>query len=584
MKNPVVLSIAAAFAMVLFECSGPTTSDLPAGEATAPAITGKLLGPDGKTPAKGAVVTVRPARSIAAISGALGKAKREVLRAVTDERGVYAIAAIDTGTYCAEGADDRGNGARIDGFAVTCPSAAVVLPDDTLKTCGAIRGRIRLAAGGDLQAVFVLAFGCDRCAQVRADGSFLLRNMPEGVYDLKVACVNVGYGEYDSTAVAVASGDTTDIGLVTMNVLDAYIPTNVSVAFDTLKLKATIRWDTCAGMKVIGYQLYRVDRDSSPNQYDKTPYCSDTSLRHGVFVDSILNQGHTYVYCVAAVTGNPGDEQLGPPSAPVTFVASGGYLPFDTLAPPDSLRLRYPLDVAANVRGEIAAAFKHFSGVTIVWYTKDLQQRAVCNIDSPVTTVMPEAGALFCVDDSDNSWFCSSAEGRVVSFDKTGRQRVSVTDSGSVCAFDVVHDTVYLARSGSAHYPDYAVHAYDASGKGLFNFFVKTDTIGGFYMGNDGCGSIIAGSRYIWMITRGGAVQRKIDPGSGVTRILGASQNRILVFHGSGELRIVNSNGELMTRHSIKNTEVRRAAFVGSDKIAVVLLEGILVLKKQGKE
>jgi hypothetical protein len=579
MTKGVLLPMVAAFAGLLLQCSGPTK---PASQTDngSPVITGKLLNPDGKTPAKGALITIRPARSIAGISAALGKTKGEALRSITDTNGVYSISTIAAGTYSAEGADNRGNGARIDSFAVTDTGEPIVLPDDTLKTCGAIRGVIRLDAGGDLREVFVLAFGCDRFAQVRADGSFLLRNMPEGVYDLKVACTNAGYGEYDTASIPVASGDTSDIGVIKMKMLDKYIPTNVTIQYDTVLQRATIRWDTCIGVNVAGYQLYRVDKDSPSTLYDKTPYCSDTSLRRGMFIDSMVAQGHTYVYEVASITGDPGNEQLGSRSAPASFTPYNGFMAIDTLQPPDSLRLRYPLDVASNGRGELACVFKHFNNVTIVWYTAELKLRRACNIDSTVTIAMPEGAAMFCVDEDDNSWFCNSDLGNVMSFDKTGRLRYSVTDSGRVCAFEAFHDTMYIARSGSGFLPDYTVTSCNDANKKLFNFTVNMDTVGAFCIATDGRGSVIAGSNKIWMFTPGGTVKKKIDVGPGVTRFLDASPGGVLAQYGADELRLFNYNGELTARHSLKNVTIGRVALIGNDMFAVVLLEGVLVLKK----
>jgi hypothetical protein len=207
----------------------------PAGGSTETtnAVAGRLYLCDGKTPAKGARVAIRPSTMLPDISRmALAKRMADTASVMTDDSGAFVFNSIlDTGTYNVE--------AVIGALAVLIDSvhirpatkdSIVYLPPETLKPVGAISGFVKVGDYGDSGSLFVLALGIDRIAKVNADGSFTFPALAEASYSLKVVSSAKNYTVVSAAlSVSVKSADTTKLDTVKVvvyvpNILIFYVP------------------------------------------------------------------------------------------------------------------------------------------------------------------------------------------------------------------------------------------------------------------------------------------------------------------------------------------------------------------------
>jgi hypothetical protein len=270
-------------------------------ETTNAAVAGILYQPDGKTPAVGVNVHIRPRKSLADTSGA-GLGKRLATMAatdsvVTDSAGRFAFdTTIDTGTYVITSASGN-NAVLIDSVTVKNKATTDTLAPDTLKPAGALKGIIKLSEGGDPRKVFVLAFGIDRFARVNADGSFKFSSLAEAKYDLRLISSLDNYGVLDTVGVPVRSADTTNLDTINLPFTGIPTPKGLTISYDTLKQIVTLTWSKADTALVKSYNVYRrnVDSNTVAVRINASPV-ADT-----VYSDSTGVQGTTYEYMVAAV-------------------------------------------------------------------------------------------------------------------------------------------------------------------------------------------------------------------------------------------------------------------------------------------
>ena len=300
MKPKISLTIIAiAVVLFLLNCSHPTQTT-GNGSGVGNALVGVLYLPDGKTPARGVRVNIRPKTSLADLSGAGLPKRLAVLAAtdsvVTDSTGKYAFdTTLDTGTYIITSASGN-NAVLIDSVAVKNKATTDTLAPDTLKPAGALKGVIRLSEGGDPRKVFVLAFGIDRFAKVNVDGSFKFSALAEAKYDLRLISSLDNYGVLDTVGVPVRSADTTNLDTISLPFTGIPTPKNVSLSYDTLKQIVSLTWTKADTALVKSYNVYRrnVDSNTVAVRINTSPV-ADT-----VYRDSTGVQGTTDENMVAA--------------------------------------------------------------------------------------------------------------------------------------------------------------------------------------------------------------------------------------------------------------------------------------------
>jgi archaellum component FlaF (FlaF/FlaG flagellin family) len=216
---------------------------------------------------------------------------------MTDCNGRFTTDSLDTGFYVVEATDGENDFALIDSVLVK-DYDSTLLPPDTLKPAGAIKGVIRLSEGGDPRKVFVLAFGLDRFATTDSTGGFTFKRLAEGGYTLRVLPTLDDYGILDIMNISVASGDTFDIGVI--EPMFTGIPTvkNIAINYDTLTQWVTISWTRPATGKTDYFNIYRRTIDPAAavfTQLNAFPVI-DT-----LFIDSLGMQNRTYEYRITAV-------------------------------------------------------------------------------------------------------------------------------------------------------------------------------------------------------------------------------------------------------------------------------------------
>jgi hypothetical protein len=290
---PVFLAVAAP--MLIVKCVPNDPSHVGTGTETEN-VAGILYNADGSRAAN-ATVHIRKKSTLADTSGILKKVFADSVTVTTDDSGKFAIDSLDTGTYVIEGSDGGNNLALNDSVVVPSDTdSTVVVPPDTLKPAGAIKGVIKLSEGGDPRKVFVLAFGIDRFARVNADGSFKFEKLAEGPYDLRLISSLANYDVLDTFGVPVQSEDTTDLGAIE---LPSNVPNSLTASVDTLSKIVVLSWEKPEFINYTGYYVYK--------SYDPVVgYGSgrSTLLSVATFVDSSFSptdSGRTVYYCVTGV-------------------------------------------------------------------------------------------------------------------------------------------------------------------------------------------------------------------------------------------------------------------------------------------
>jgi hypothetical protein len=263
-----------------------------------PSVVGVLYEPDGKTPAVGVSVIIRPEAYLAVFPGSgAADRMRTIDTAMTDNAGRFTFdSTLDLGVYMVA-ASSGSNGVMVDSVVIAKKNSTVTLPPQTLNPVGAIKGVIHLAEGGDPAEVYVLAFGIDRFTEVNANGNFLFSSLPSGHYRLRFVATLKNYGTLDTGGVAVASNDTSNLGTIELPSNSIPIPQNVGLSYDTMKQIVMIRWDKYDPAKVMRFKVYRnpVESPTSVIQLNQS-YFFDT-----LYHDSSCAQGETYDYLVAWV-------------------------------------------------------------------------------------------------------------------------------------------------------------------------------------------------------------------------------------------------------------------------------------------
>jgi hypothetical protein len=340
---------AAVCGLVLTQCVGKL-----AGNSTQIGngmVAGVIYERDGKTPAKGAQVSVR--KKVAPSSFPAGMMKRfadTAAATTTDGRGVFMIDSIDTGLYILQATDGANDFVMNDSVTVADPDSTVFL-SDTLKPAGVIKGVVALREGGDPRKVLVRVYPVAREAKVGTDGSFRFPDMAEGTYDLRVLSTLDEYGVIDTPGIRVKSSDTADLDTIELPFLDIPTLKNVAISYDTLKQRVTIHWNKPEAEVVKSVNVYR--RAVDPVTAIFTPINFHPIL-DTFFVDSLCDPNRTYEYRACAVDSN-GDE--GARSAGVkAHISLYDIIPADFKVTYDTLRQRAASEVIMFIEGISTAA------------------------------------------------------------------------------------------------------------------------------------------------------------------------------------------------------------------------------------
>jgi hypothetical protein len=448
---------------------GPSTN-APAAGGTPPSISGKLVESDGKSPACGAVVTVRPADAIAPIAGtAVAKTKAVKRMALTGPDGRFAIDSCAAGDYVIEGTGG-GMAIRIDSVIITDPKKTTEVPPQSLQAPGALRGRVLLRAGGDPRNVFVLAFGSDRFAQAKSDGAFFMGDLPYGDYDLKIICVLAEYGGCKTTRVTVMPGDTARVDTVTFDMQELCVPKNLTIRYDTMMQRVSLNWDSCPGSRVRGYNVYRYDT-SLAYQYGDQPLNAECVRGIRTYEDDSLLINRTYVYGIAVVAEDGSVGKKGAAAAVTTA------LPYraDTVRMPAGLKLS---NVSWSGGARLTGTCGGPSKAVVIDYGSDFS--IVRRSDIPLhfascRCIVAAGENVYLLKDDPDPDSC------IYSYNRNGVARFVCNMHTSIRRFAVRNDTFFVTSDGGATF------GFDSTGKAIRDSNdISLFIFGGFKLATNG--------------------------------------------------------------------------------------------------
>jgi len=432
--------------------TGSETENAGTGSETENAqIAGLLVHEDGK-PAVNVNVSVRPADTLADITGfdLLQKvAAADIFTTTTNDTGAYTIdsGALNPGIYVIEGDDGEGNLVLIDSVVVLDAESQITVPEDTLKPAGALKGIIVLSEGGDPKGVLALVFGIDRIIRVNNDGSFKFEGLAEAEYDLRfIPTIAAGqYGILDTLRVGVVSADTTDLD--TLELPFEGIPTvkNLNLEYDTLLQVVTLTWDATDPNLVKGYNVYRKHSDSDFVKIN-TSLIADTT-----FSDSSVNQDQLYEYKITAV--DPGDNE-GDKGVGMFIAATSAYVVTDTvyqIGEEFYSMAFFEENIYTVTLSGLVQVFDQNENVIKSWNTiTPLHQFEIYNALS-----IKNRDTLLIIDENNTVGF----------YDSDGTPYFDFTVPFQVRGFTVMDSIIYLGGADTKQ-----VSAYSMTGEFLFNW------------------------------------------------------------------------------------------------------------------
>jgi hypothetical protein len=307
------IALCPPIATLLFACCADLGTTLDVGN---PSVSGIIYKPDGHSPACGAkVVLFKPSNTL----------PKKIDSAYTGKEGDFCFRHLSTDTFSLEGSDVDGNMALVNAFEYSDTTETKMLPPETLKPPGVIKGKVVLTEpDGDPRKVAIQLFETIKNIIVDEDGSFTVTSLAEATYTLRF---NPSLDNYDilDTKVRVISGDTTDIGPVIPPFRGIPTPKNVAAVNDMAEQIVSVTWNQADTSKVSGYIVYR--RPAGSNELFSALNYKPVSIPQ--FRDSTVFGNLSFEYKVSCVAKN-GDE--GTKSAAATVLASS-YFTFDKTAP-----------------------------------------------------------------------------------------------------------------------------------------------------------------------------------------------------------------------------------------------------------
>ena len=227
MKNTSILLIAVSFLVLeLPECTNMNGGIGHEGEAKT--ITGKVFYGYGGKPAAGAKVYISDQNYVRPM---YDTAQRRP-DTLTDSMGIFVLTSVAAGHYAIEVNDGKAKAAFIR-CTVSANDTLVSLPPDTLKPTGAITGTVVSLPDSSI-AVYIQVYGLERVCRIDSStGVFLITDVPQGVYTLRIVASSSLYAPKEISGVFVSSGVTADIGKVD------FLPVTAWKSFKNLHLNTT---------------------------------------------------------------------------------------------------------------------------------------------------------------------------------------------------------------------------------------------------------------------------------------------------------------------------------------------------------
>lgn len=429
-----LLLLVVGLTLIPYQCSFP-------GESNGSGIgngklTGRIINPDGKTPATGVSVAIweRDARSSVTPDGEIRIAEA-TQTTQTNESGNYLFDKIKPGRYSIIASDDDKNMARIDSFDVESDDERIELPTDTLKAAGAIKGKVVFEDGNDTIEAYITCAGTEYSRILKNGEEFLFAPLAEGLYGLDIDAWE--HSPFNNVA-WVQSGDTTEIAVITLfHRLESV--EGVRINKNPEQNSNIISWKTVYSSNLAGYNLYR---RSEGQQTFGNPLNGSTLISDTEYVDTDVSDETGYEY---AVQGVDKSDRVGPLSYIVSTATYRSTLEMDTFdlalsgaddiyflvesKNPDFLYLRNPYD--DTLTNEASCNLQKY-------VVADKKLVGVRKIPHTVKDVVDENDLYYYSQDGDNI-------GEIYSVDaESNKRQVATYETGTLLNYDVHNNSIVI--------------------------------------------------------------------------------------------------------------------------------------------
>ena len=206
-RRSIIAALAASFTALVLHCVNLAGGGGSEWEAK---ITGRAEYDGSGLPVAGARVVICPERFLRDTSGIPDDSTARALReTVTDKEGFFSADRLEPGVVHIE-INDKQSWGSLSECEISGNSAGRAIAC-VLKPIGRIHGTLAFPAGYQGSA-FVQVYGLDRIVRAAPDGSFVLSDIPEGNYTLRVLLSRTEYLSKNVGPVAVATNAETDLG------------------------------------------------------------------------------------------------------------------------------------------------------------------------------------------------------------------------------------------------------------------------------------------------------------------------------------------------------------------------------------
>ncbi len=153
-------------------------------------------------PAIGASVLLRPSDYLADITPSAIDTLSKQWQVQTDETGKFRFPGLAIGRYTIEIKDGEARGAKVE-FHLDQGIAHLTLLPDTLTATSNLQGTLKTFANARGLVTTVRVFGLERIAYADSLGAFILPDMPQGLYTLRINVQSTDFDSLDTAGIIV---------------------------------------------------------------------------------------------------------------------------------------------------------------------------------------------------------------------------------------------------------------------------------------------------------------------------------------------------------------------------------------------
>lgn len=213
---------------------------------------------------------------------------------MTDTNGAYTLDPLPEGDY-----NLMGESGILLSFADSVPvkrNYKIVLPSDTLKAPGGVRGVVKLENSNDSRSVLIVVIGIDKfTVPQNLSGDFRLGDIPEGEHLVRL--FTFGYYPYDTLLNIFSGREDTLRDTIVLKYTGLQAPQGLTARYDTLTGTTHLSWNRVDNATLAGYVVFRNDSASDmPVSISGNRLVTDTSYVDTVFPNLLLDDDYCYYY------------------------------------------------------------------------------------------------------------------------------------------------------------------------------------------------------------------------------------------------------------------------------------------------